>query len=220
MDENENFEIPDFAPDEFENDKEVKKWRKEDEEFFKMINDSIKIVTDSFNATRSSHRNLKGFELHRLIDIPFIIYSYTGGIGNEKVFFSVIQYRTSTNTARATSSGSDNYFVGVITLDKSYPHTIILKETAALKINNLFVPGDVDFKHAKRFSFKFHVITKDEDRLKRLFENVDLNRLNKFGNAEIELKDNECYFRANRKPVSPEEAEIFTELAKTICELF
>jgi hypothetical protein len=118
------------------------------------------------------------------------------------------------------SSGADNYFVGVITLDKSYPHTIIQEETIALKLHNLLVPGDIDFKHARWFSFKFHVITKDEDRLKKLFENADLNRLTKFSNAEVEIKDNQCYFRANRKPVSPEEARFFTELAKTICEIF
>ena len=220
MSENENLEIPDFSPDEFDDDKEVKKWRKEDAAFFKMINDSIKVVADSFNASKSSHKNLKGFELHRLIDTPFILYSYTGGIRNEKVFFSIIQYRTSTITAKATSSGSDNYFVGVITLDKLYPHIILQPETAALKIHNLFVPGDIDFKHAKWFSFRFHVVTKDEDRLKSLFERVDLNRLNKFGSAEIELKENQCYFRASRKPVSPEQAQVFTDLAKTICEIF
>ena len=220
MHENENLEIPDFSDPEFDNDKEVKKWREEEEAFAKYIDDCIQIVSSSFNASKSSHKNLKGFELHKLIDTPFIIESQTGTSGRQKVFFSVIQYHNYVKTGKTISSGSDNYFVGVITLDKSYPHTIIQPETAALKIHNLIVPGDIDFKHARWFSFKFHVISKDEDRLKMLFENVDLNRLTKFSNAEIEIKDNQCYFRANRKPVSPEEAGIFTELAKTICELF
>jgi len=220
MEENENLEIPDFSDPEFDNDKEVKKWREEQKEFAKYMDDCVKIVSDSFNASKSSHKNLKGFELHKLINKPFIITSYTGGIGNEKVFFSVIQYRTSTSTARGNSSGDDYYFVGVITLERLYPHTIIQKETTALKIHNLFVRGDIDFKHAKKFSLKFHVITKDEDRLRKLFEFIDLDKLAKFGNAEIEIKDNECYFRADRKPVSKEEAEIFSELAKTICKIF
>jgi len=220
MTENENSEIPDFSPDEFDNDTEVKKWREAEKEFQKYIDDCIKVVSDSFNSTKSSHKNLKGFELHKLIETPFIIESHKGNFGKKTVFFSVIAYRTSVKTGRTTLSGSDNYFVGVITLDNSYPHTIIQEETAALKLHNLFVRGDVDFKHARWFSFKFHVITKDEDRLRKLFEFVDLDRLTKFSNGEIELRDNQCYFRANRKPVSLQEANVFTDLAKTICEIF
>jgi len=220
MSENENFEIPDFSDPGFDNDKEVKKWREEEKAFAKYIDDCIQVVSGSFNASKSSHKNLKGFELHKAIDTPFIIESHTGNTGRKTVFFSVIQYHTSMAAGKMHSSGADNYFVGVITLERSYPHTIIQQETAALKLLNLFVRGDVDFKHAKSFSFRFHVITKDEDRLKRLFENADLDRLTKFSNAEIEIKDNLCYFRANRKPVSPEEAGIFTDLGKTICEIF
>src|SRR6185436_7843301 len=220
MDKNEDFDMPDFSDQEFDNDKEVKKWKKEREEHIKHINECITVVSKSFNSSQSSHKNLKGFELHKLINIPFIIESHTGSFGKKTVFFSVIRYKTSARIPKGNISGSDEYFVGVITLEKSYPHTIILPETIALKINNLFIRGDVDFTHAKWFSFKFHVITKDEDRLRRSFEYVDLNRLTKFKNAEIEIKDNKCYFRANRKAVSLKEAQIFTELAKTICEIF
>jgi hypothetical protein len=220
MDEYGNSGIPDFSPDEFENDKEVKKWREEAKAYEKLVNDSVKIVCDSFHATKSSHKNLKGFELHKTIETPFIMKSFRGSMARKTVFFSIIQYRTSTRLARTNFSGTDDYFVGVITLERSYPHTIIHPETAALKIHNLIVPGDIDFKHAKWFSFRFHVITKDEDRLKRLLENVDLNRLTKFRSAEIELKDDQCYIRANRKPVSLKEAQVFVELTKTICEIF
>lgn len=170
MDGNQNLEIPDFSPDEFDNDKEVKKWREEEKEFAKFMDDCIKSVAIPFNATKSSHKNLKGFELHKLIEKPFIVESQKGNHGKKTVFFSVIEYHTSVKAGRTTSSGSDHYFVGVITLDKSYPHTILQKETLALKIHNLFVPVDVDFKHAWWFSFNFHVITKDKDRLKKLLE--------------------------------------------------
>jgi hypothetical protein len=220
MDENESFEIPDFSDPEFDNEKEVKKWRKEREDFVKYINECTTVIRNSFNASKSSHKNLKRFELHKLITTPFIVESFAGSFRKKDVFFSIIQYKTSARIARGDISGTDEYFVGVITLERSYPHTIILPETLGLKINNLFIRGDVDFRHAKWFSFKFHVITKDEDRLRRSFENIDLNRLNKFSNAEIEINENQCYFRANRKPVSLKEAEIFIELAKTICEIF
>ena len=220
MNENENLPVPDFSDPEFENDKDVKRWREQKKAHLKYIEDSARIVSNSFKASKFSHKNLKRFELHKAIDTPFIIQSYLGSQNRKKIFFSIIQYHTSASIPRGNLSGTDEYFVGVIALDRFYPHTIILPETAAIKINNLFVPGDVDFKHAKSFSFRFHVVTKDEDKLKSLFERVDLDRLNKFRSAEIELKESQCYFRANRKPVSPEQAQVFTDLAKTICEIF
>jgi len=59
MTENENSEIPEFSTDEFDNDTEVKKWREAEKEFQKYIDDCIKVVSDSFNSTKSSHKNLK-----------------------------------------------------------------------------------------------------------------------------------------------------------------
>ena len=220
MDENEQLKIPDFSEDDFENDKEVKKWRDAEKEYEKMIDESVTLVCNAFSASTSSHKNFKGFDLHRLINLPFILETYTGTVGRKTILFSLVQYHTSMVAGRTRLSGTDEYFVGVITLERSYPHTIIQRETIALKINNLFVPGDIDFTHAKRFSSKFHVISKDEERLRRSFDNADLDRLNEFSNAEIEIRDNECYFRTGRKPASREEAEVFIELAKTISGIF
>jgi hypothetical protein len=57
MNENENLEIPDFSDPEFDNDKEVKKWREEEKAFAKYIDDCIQIVSASFKASKSSHKN-------------------------------------------------------------------------------------------------------------------------------------------------------------------
>jgi hypothetical protein len=80
--------------DEFENDKEVQKWRKEDAEFNKMIDDSVNIITSAFKATKSSHKNLKAFLLHKNITNPFVWASYEGAFNNRKfycVFFITTQ---------------------------------------------------------------------------------------------------------------------------------
>ena len=220
MPEDNEIEIPDFSPDEFDNDKEVKKWRLAREEAQKYFDNCIKTVTDALQAKKSSHKKLKGFELHKLVLEPYVYESFAGIAGNKSIYISIIEYYTSTRTARQTSADFDEYFVGVITLDRTYPHTIIQPETLALKIHNLLIKTDIDFKHAKWFSFLFHVITKDDFRLKRSFEKIDLNRLKKFKSAEIELKDNQCYFRTGRKPVSFAEAKKFVELANTIAEIF
>jgi hypothetical protein len=185
-----------------------------------MIDDSTKIVTDAFNAKASSHKNLKQFLLHKSINIPFIIESYEGKWKNRDIYFCILQYESSVHAGRVNNSGSDNYFAGVIDLDRSYPQTIAQPETIALKIENLVTKADVDFSHAKKFSWKFHVITKDRSALELLFHNKELNEIAQYPAAEFELLGSQCYFRLDRKPVSIDGAEKFVELAKTLAGLF
>jgi hypothetical protein len=209
----------DFSGDDFANDKEIQKLRKEEAEFNKMMNDSIKIVAEAFNAKKSSHKNLKHFLLHRSVSIPYVTDSYLGRWKNRDIYFCVFEYESSVHAGRLHSSGSNYYFAGLIELDKTYPHTLAQPETIAIKLENLVTKLDIDFKYAKKFSRKFHVITKDEHLLEMLFMNKDLDQLANHPSAEFELKDRQCYFRANRKPVSLAEAEKFVELAKTFLEV-
>ena len=154
------------------------------------------------------------------IGLGWVIESYTGNCGSKAVFFVVIEYHTSVSTGDYSNGGSDNYFMGIITLDKPYPHTIIQPTTTGMKITKLFVRGGVNFENAKLFSRKFNIMTKDESALKRSVGKADLNRLAEFKNAEIEIRDDQCFFRSSKKPISLKEAQTFTALAKTICEIF
>ncbi|MES1226896.1 MAG: hypothetical protein ABUT20_66090 [Bacteroidota bacterium] len=211
--------IPDFSGDDFADVKWIQEKRKTEAEFRKMMNDSIKIVADTFNAKESSHRNLKHFLLHKSVHIPFIIHSYQGRWKNRSIYFCVFEYESSVHAGRVHNVGSNYYFAGMIELDRTYPHTMAQPETIALKIEDLFTRLDTDFEHAKKFSRKFYLITKDEPLLEMLFLNKDLDRLAVFNTAEFELKDKQCYFRASRKPVSLDEAEEFADLAKTLLEV-
>lgn len=211
---NEN-EIDDFA-----NDKEIIKSREELAAFNKMMAESIDIVSKKFNGKEASHKNLKGFILHKSIDQPFIGESYEGKYSNRKIYYSVFYYHSSVRAGRVQNSGTDNYFCGVIQLNQSYPHTIAQPETLALKIENLLTKTDVDFAHAKKFSRKFHVISKDAGKLKSLLQFKELNILADFPEAEFELLEKQCYFRASRKPVNHKQAELFAELAKAIFTAF
>lgn len=185
-----------------------------------MIRSSINIVKESFHAKTSSRKNIKPFLLYKSIDKPFIVDSFTGEWNNKQVYISVIQYYTSVKIGRIYNAGIDNYFVGVITLKDSYPHIIIKPEVLALKIENLFTKMDVDFEHARWFSFLFYVITKDKEALKLKFNAKDLNKIAKFLNAELEIIGCNCYFRVSRKAISMSEARKFVQLGKILAELF
>ncbi len=209
----------DFSEDDFANDKEMQKIRKEQEAFDQMMKESISIVADAFNAKRSSHKNLKHFLLHKSVSIPFVSDSYLGSWKNRAVYFCVFEYESSVHAGKLHSSGSNYYFAAMIELNKPYPHTLAQPETLAIKLENLVTKLDVDFKHAKKFSRKFHVITKDAHALENLFITKDLDQLAQHAGAEFELLDRQCYFRANRKPVSIAEAEKFVAVAKTFLEI-
>ncbi len=59
--------------DDFANDKEILRQRKEKAMHLQMITDSIKIVKDAFNAKTSSRRNLKSFILYQSIKRPLLL---------------------------------------------------------------------------------------------------------------------------------------------------
>lgn len=205
--------------DDFENDKEIQKLRKQQAEFLKTIDDSIEILTKAFKAKKSSRKILNKFLLHKSINKPFIIDSFLGTWGDAQIYFSTIEYHFSIPTGRVLNSGTDYYFIGVIKTDNSYPHTIIQPETITLKIENLFTKFDVDFKHSRKFSSKFHVITKDKAGLENIFHQKDLNQIAEFSSSEIELLKQQCYFRTGRKSISIKEAYTFVELAKKLVEI-
>ncbi|GAB2815596.1 hypothetical protein [Ferruginibacter profundus] len=205
--------------DDFANDKEIIKNRKLEAELLRLRDSSIKNVADTFNAQKSSHKNLKQFLLHKSVSIPFVFESYEGKWKNRGFYFCIFSYESSVHAGRINNSGVDYYFAGVFDLAKNYPHTIAQPETVALKIENLITKADVDFDHAKKFSRKFYLVTKDRQALEILFLNKDLDRITEHPGAEFELNENQCYFRTGRKPVSPEEAGAFIELAKILLEI-
>jgi len=209
----------DDGHDDFANDKEIIKERKRQAEFLRIRDTSIKNVVTAFNATTSSHRNLKHFLLHKSVATPFVFESYEGRWRNREFYFCIFSYVSAVHAGRVNDSGSDYYFAGVFDLPKTYPHTIAQPETIALKIENLVTRADVDFDDAKKFSRKFHLVTKDRQALDILFFNKDLDRIAEQPQAEFELNDKQCYFRAGRKPVSIEEADSFIELAKILLEV-
>ncbi len=211
--------VYDFTPDEFDNRKEFKEKRKKEAEYKKMMEDCIGMLNVAFNAKLSSHKNLKKFLIHKASWYPYLIESFEGVWKNKAIYYCIIEYSGDLINRNIYRLGDPRYYAGLITLSNKYPHTIVQPETLAHKVESIFTKNDVDFKHAKRFSRKFHVITKNKPALEMLWHNRDLNKLAGFPLAEIELNGQQCYFRTGQKPITLNDTATFIDLAKTLMEI-
>lgn len=208
-----------YIRDEFKFDPDIQKMRKEKAAFLMMIRDSLAVVNDAFNAKVSSKKNLSNYLLHQSLPTPFVEDAFTGSWKGQRIYITTIMYYSSVAYGRIRSAGYDNYLMGIITLKNRYPHTIIQPEILKLKLENLLTRQDVDFKHARLFSFLFYVITKDKILLKQQLKDKDLDKINKFLDAEIEIIGTQCYFRVSRKPISIAEAKKFVRLGQLLTEI-
>ncbi len=208
-----------YIRDEFKFDPEIQKMRKEKASFLMMIRDSLALVKEAFSAKVSSKKNLSNYLLHQSLPTPFVEDAFTGSWSGQPIYITTISYYSGVMSGRIRSAGYDNYLIGVITLKNKYPHSIIQPEILKLKLENLITRQDVDFKHARLFSFLFYVITKDKILLRQQLKDKYLDKINKFLDAEIEIIGSQCYFRVSRKPISMSEAKKFVRLGKLLTEI-
>lgn len=211
--------MPNFETDDFANDKEIQKIRKEQEKQDKIISDSISVVSKQLSLEKVSHKNMKHFLMFHSQINPIVRNSFKSNNENFPLRVSLVEYYSSYRTAKGGSSGTDLYFFGMISLNKTYPLTYCYQETIREKMVDLFVKGDVDFKEHKKFSSQFHLITKDEEKLRILLLNKPLDDLAAFPEMEAEINENLCLFRVSRKPVSEKQAIEFSQLANLICKI-
>jgi len=214
----EDIQIPDFSGDDFANDRDVQKMRAEEKAHKEMIGRSLSILQQKLSLKESSHRNLKNFLMFKNLEAT-VIDSYTAATG-KPLHVSMVKYYSSVQIGRTTDSSDDNYLFGLFPTGKSYPRTYICKETIGQKIIDLFTKMEVDFDHSKKFSRTFHVLTEDKKRLQDMLLLKDLNPLAAFPEMEVEIQNSACLFRSSRKPISPEEAEEFSELAIALQNIF
>lgn len=207
-------------PDDFANDKEIQRQRKIQQEYNKMIETSLQIISDQLHLTPASHKNMKPFLMFKTLGTPILTRSFKPANDDYPLQVSLVEYHLSYTTPRAHNAGTDLYLFGLLALRKSYPLTYIFEETIRERIVNWFIKGDVDFKEQKKFSRRFHVVTKDKEKLSLLLLNKLLDDLAAFPKMEIEINGNNCLFRVSKLPVSESEAEKFVRLAKVIRNTF
>lgn len=206
--------------DDFADDKEIQKSRKEREDYERMLDESIRILSKELFLEKAPHKNMKSFLMFNTLTRPILRKSYMSIKDNFPLQVSVVEYYSSGGNAKAFYSGTDLYFFGMLSLRQEFPLTYIYKETLREKIVNLFVKGDVDFTEDRKFSSRFELVTKDKNKLSILFLNKPLDELTEFPDMELEINGNSCLFRVSRKPVSEDEAQKFAGLAGIMYKIF
>lgn len=214
-----DFDIPGFSGDDFAFDKGIQKTRAEAEAYNKMVDDSLAIFKSAFGAKETSHKNLKTFLMFRSLQAT-ITWSLGGTYNGKNLHISLAKYFTFVHVGRHNYSGDDLYLFGYFIMRNSFPKTYVCKETMREWITDLFLNSEVDFEHSKKFSRKFYVLTEDKERLSVLLQFKDLDELAAYPDMELEFQGNACLFRSSRKCISFKEAEVFTELAKTLIRIF
>lgn len=213
---NEHFsEVPDFSGDDFSNDKEIQKARKEAEAHRQMIQNSLAILKSELNLIDSSHKNFKAFNMFKGLQAT-IVDSYLAADYPSKIIISIAEYLSSFPTARDSNTGNEQYLFGYMELAKEFPSTYICKESIQQKIINLFIKTDSDFAEHRKFSRRFNVVTKDNKRLADLLRLKPLNELSAFPDMELEIHDRYCLYRNSRCSLSPEDATQFSKLTKML----
>lgn len=211
--------IPDFSGDDFAHNKEIQKARAERKAYEKMVKECLELIGEELNASVSGHINFKGFHLFKPLNAT-LNQSFKSDLNGKVVWISLVEYESAFPTARDSNGGSDQYLFGHISFRTQFPRTYIQKETLKEKIEDLFLKQDTDFKHSKKFSRKFHVVTEDKNKLAHLFQSKNLDALIDFPDLELEFLNNTALFRSSRKPISIEETQIFCDLTKVLLNTF
>ena len=206
--------------DEFANDKEIQRIRKEQAAFEKMINESKEMIRQKFQMTDAIDSNLEGFWMMKSLTNAAVYET----IKSETQFFqievSIVEYHSQYQVPRNSNSGDDFYFFGLLTTKKPFPATLAYPERIREKIADIFTKAEVDCLENKRFSWNFYVLTKEKERLQQTFSLLSLDELSTFDEMEFELKGNQCLFRNSRRPVSYNEAIEFCNLTEKMISVF
>lgn len=210
--------VPDFSGDDFANDKEIQKIRREAKEYQERIDESLSIIKSELGIGEPAYENFENFSMFGNLNAT-ILDSYGTNNAPFKLLVFVAEYSTSYPVARGRNSGTDCYLFGYMDLIKQFPKTYICKETIREKISNLILRNETDFQDNKKFSRRFNVLTQDAKRLTDLLRFKDLDELTAFPNMEVEIHENACLFRNSRSSISPENAREFSMLAKTLTKI-
>jgi hypothetical protein len=207
-------------PDDFANDKEIQKARKEIKEMEQMVSQSIALICREFSMRHSFPPPLESFLISNSLEDASVTNSYRSTKAEYPISLLSVEYCSVARMGKYSSQGHDFYFFGLIEMAKEFPLTYISRETIREKLVDLFVKGDTDFPGSKKFSSAFHVVTRDKDKLRILLLNKALDELLAFPDMEAELNGNTCMFRVSRNPVSQKEAGKFVTLARIMTKLF
>jgi len=208
--------VPNISHDDFANDAEILKHRRETEAYNKMIEECISILDREFNIKSSSHSDLHAFSLYNCLYEPKLIRSFEANSPIIELSIFIVRYFSSAHLARGSTGDYDNYLFGLLNFSRIFPKTIMVRETVREKIEDVFTKLEIDFPLAKSFSSRFYVVTESKEQLEQLIGNKPLDDLTAFPDMEVEIHGKLCLFRLSRNNISIEETKKFIELAKQL----
>lgn len=212
-------DLKDFETDDFANDKEIVRLRKIDEDYHKLMEDCIVILSEKLSLEENICDDITSFELFRSVENAELLTSFRSVRPDLPLQVFFIENTWVHQTAKSRQEGIEHMFMGLLTLRGEYPLTYVYKETIREKIVDWFVKGDIDFKEQKKFSSQFHVVTRDKERLRQLLSNKPLDDLVLFPELELEINGKACLFRVSKESLSEDATLQLAELAKLICQI-
>jgi hypothetical protein len=124
---------------------------------------------------------------------------------NTYVSFVEVEYRVP-KTKYGSGLAKDFQFYVFCFLNERYGHTLIKRETVSDKLNELFVPVEIDFEDDPTFSKKFYVLTKEKDKAIKIINSQFRLEVCKLTQDEIliEILDNTIVI-TNKKTVNADD---------------
>lgn len=148
-------EVPDCSGDDFKDDKGIQEERKKTLAHKKMIEDCFSIINDVFFIEPSSHRYFRSFHIFKSLKAS-VLKTVRSSQGSVKLVVSLVEYYSSYPIAKETNSSRDQYLFDRLEFNKSFPKTLICKETIREKISELFLKIETDFPRPHSRTVRIH----------------------------------------------------------------
>jgi hypothetical protein len=205
--------------DDFANDKEIQRLRKIQREQDELIEECVGIVSKELLLEEKECTDIASFTLFKSLGPSGIHNEFRSTLDHLDMEVYLVWYQWRLHSGKINNSGTDECFLGLLSLKKEYPLTCIFRESMRTIITDWFIKQDVDFEEQKKFSRQFHVISQDKDKLKSLLWNKPLDELADFPEMEVEISGKQCLFKVSGNPVNEQESIRFIHLAKKLAAI-
>ena len=185
-----------------------------------IFRDSVVVLKAEFNIKNISrseevkvHKVLSSF--HSFESAEQVVLQNAFKIGNHFLALLSVNYLVIRGRQRYTETLTDLEFAGLGKLNVDLKKTFIRRETLQDKIQELFIPVEVDFDHNKTFSRKYFVLTNDPQNLKDKMPSKLMDIINEQREIEVEINGRNLLVR-NYQRITQQGA---LDLAKFLSDL-
>jgi hypothetical protein len=219
-------DVNDFNKEEeedvFADDPDVQESRREQAEREENIKRSVATVAQEFSLVEIEEGDISAFDtILEGIRINIADVRCLTAENNSGEMMVLLQYlKIPGKRSDSNPEGENCFFSGLLRLRNEFPLTHVYKENLSIKVADWFIKADVDFKEQKKFSAKFHVVTKDKDKLTRLLQNKPLDELVQFPDLHLELSGYNLTYCLSPENAIEDDTVRFIQLTKLLKRIF